>query len=425
MAITAGETLSLNGLAAATGQTTKSLSAAKGNTTGPIALSSFGIDAVGSLSGYTYLVENTNEAFTLGFTGAGSNFSRISTRSANFTWLVTSGTLISLTTNNGASATFSVGDMANPDNILDSVVSHNIRVTFADGFNDHATGYNTPVNKTIYSVDSYDGNTSALCLTADSPIFLSDGTIKEIGDIEEGDVLRGYRIDGITTIDNTHFLDLSNSSLDAVVSDVVVENVIFSFAEKIYTINDGEVSATAEHPMFIKDSTDDMYRFKQIGRLSIGDKLIKHTENSNLEEIEVTSITVNDETTEIVSIDVSGDDTYLVNGYITHNKDEGNTHVDMDGPTAPTVVSYTHPNLTWSGGAADAVSVSGITAYDVQISTSATFSVLAKDESNWDVASMQLAGGFIAAGTYYARVRNVQSGLKSAWKTSTAFSVVI
>ena len=38
MAITAGETLSLNALGSATGQATKSLSAAKGNTTGPISL---------------------------------------------------------------------------------------------------------------------------------------------------------------------------------------------------------------------------------------------------------------------------------------------------------------------------------------------------------------------------------------------------
>ena len=30
---------------------------------------------------------------------------------------------------------------------------------------------------------------------------------------------------------------------------------------------------------------------------------------------------------------------------------------------------------------------------------------------------MQLAGGFVAAGTYYARIRNVQSGLKSGWTT--------
>ena len=425
MAITAGETLSLNALAGATGQTTKSLSAAKGNTTGPISLSSFGIDAVGSLGGYTYLVENTTEAYSLGFTGAGSNFSRISSRGANFTWSVTSGTLISLSANNGASATFAVGDMSNPDNILDSVVAHNIRVVFADGFNGHATGYNTPINKTIYSVDSYDGNSSTLCLTSDSPIILSDGTVKEIGDVEEGDVLRGYRIDGITDITGKNFLDLSIDSLTATESDVVVENVIFSFAEKIYTINDGEVSATSEHPMFIKDSTDGKYRFKQIGRMNVGDMLVKQSNESNLEEIEVISISVIDETSEIVSIDVSGDDTYLVNGYITHNKDEGNTHVDMDGPTAPTTVSYTHPNLSWSGGTADAVSTSGITAYDVQISTSATFATLTKDESNWNAASMQLAGGFIPAGTYYARVRNIQSGLKSGWSTSAAFSVVI
>jgi hypothetical protein len=106
--LTSGNTLSLNGLASATGQTTKSLSAAKGNTTGPISLSSFAIDSVGSISGYTYAVEGTSEVYTLGFNGAGSNFSRISARSANFTWSVPAGSYISLTTNSGASATFTV-----------------------------------------------------------------------------------------------------------------------------------------------------------------------------------------------------------------------------------------------------------------------------------------------------------------------------
>ena len=66
MAITAGDTLSLNALGSATGQATKSLSAAKGDTNGPISMTSFGIDGVDSLSGYTYAVENTNETYTLG-----------------------------------------------------------------------------------------------------------------------------------------------------------------------------------------------------------------------------------------------------------------------------------------------------------------------------------------------------------------------
>ena len=36
----------------------------------------FAIDAVGSLSGFTYVVENTSENYTLGFTNEGGRFDK-------------------------------------------------------------------------------------------------------------------------------------------------------------------------------------------------------------------------------------------------------------------------------------------------------------------------------------------------------------
>ena len=176
--LTSGDTLSLNSLGSATGQGTKSLSAAKGDTTGPIAMSSFAIDSVGSVTGYTYAVESTTETYTLGFTGDGANFGRISSRAANFTWSVPAGSYITLGTNSGVTATFSISSM-NPQSpgaqtALMSAQSNTIRCVFVDGFNDHVTGYNTNKDKTVYSVDSYDGNSTALCLTIDSPINLCE-----------------------------------------------------------------------------------------------------------------------------------------------------------------------------------------------------------------------------------------------------------
>ena len=429
MAITSGDTLSLNSLGSATGQATKSLSAAKGNTTGPIAMSSFGIDSVDSISGYTYIVEDTSEAFTLQFSGAGSNFTRISSRGANFTWSIpTQGGFLSLSTDAGATRTFSVSSM-NPQSpsaqtSLQGVATHVIRAVFNDGFNDHATNYNSPFNKTVYSVDSYDGNSIALCLTTDSPVILSDGTTIQAGDLEEGMKLKGYSFNGLGTDSEFKFLEWSTDELDGTEKEVTVVSIIYSFADKYYSLNGGEVTATAEHPLMVKDIDTGEYKFKEILTIKSGDKLIKHTE-SGLVEVEIITNEVVSETVEIVSIDVEQDDTYLVNGYVTHNKDEGNSQTDFDGPTAPTSVSYSHPNLSWSGGTADTNSVGGITGYDVQVSTVSNFSSLTVDQSNWDATSMQLAGGFVSAGTYYARVRNVQSGLKSGWTTTGAFSVTL
>ena len=199
------------------------------------------IDSVGSITGYTYAVENTNETYTLGFTGAGSDFSKISSRSANFTWSVPAGSTISLDSNNGSSAVFSVSNRTNAptQTILQNVSSNTIRVVFADGFNLDATGYNTNKDKTVYSVDSYDGNSTALCLTADTPVTLADGSILEIGDIEEGMKLKGYSIDGLLPSSEMNFLDWNSETLDVSEIEVTVQNIVYSFSEKIYNINNG------------------------------------------------------------------------------------------------------------------------------------------------------------------------------------------
>ena len=133
------------------------------------------------------------------------------------------------------------------------------------------------------------------------------------------------------------------------------------------------------------------------------------------EEVSIENIEIIDEDIEIVSIDVTNTDTYLANGFITHNKG-GNSHTDFDGPTAPTSVSYSHPSLSWSGGTADTDSAGGITGYDVQVDNNSDFSSPVIDETNWDATSIQLSG-VLSPGTYYARVRNIQSGLRSAYQT--------
>lgn len=413
--LTSGNTLSLNSLASATGQTAKSLSAAKGNTTGPISLSSFAIDSVGSITGYTYAVEGTSEAYTLGFNGAGSNFGRISSRAANFTWSVAAGSYISLTTNSGASATFTVGTMnpqgAGSQTALMGVQTHTLRAKFVDGFNDHATSYNTNIDKTVYSVDSYDGNSTALCLTIDSPVLLADGTIVEAGDLSEGDVLKGFSIGGLGTDSDSTFLDWSSSDLTKTEKDVTIVGLTYSFASRYYNINSGEVTATAEHPMLVKDSVSGDYLFKEMFNLVVGDKLVK----GDGSEVNITSISIVEKTTEIVSIDVESEDTYMVNGYITHNKG-GNTFTDLASPGAPTSLAYASPFVNWV--APSSVGTTGITAYDVQIDNNSDFSSLAYDYSEWSSTSIEV-NTLLTAGTWYIRVRAIDQGLKGTWATLT------
>ena len=84
MARSSGDTLSLNNLAGALGQTQNSnvsLDTLNSSAGTQVSIDEYGIDSVGqTLSGYTYAVEGTNETYEVTFGGAGSKFSNIRNR---------------------------------------------------------------------------------------------------------------------------------------------------------------------------------------------------------------------------------------------------------------------------------------------------------------------------------------------------------
>jgi len=308
---------------------------------------------------------------------------------------------------------------ASPQTILQSIITHTVSATFADGYNDHigsGNGYNVARTKTVYSVDSYDGNSTALCLTIDSPVTLADGTIVEAGDLNEGDLLKGFSIGGLSVDSDGTFLDWSTNSLSTTPKDVTIVNLTYSFASRYYDINNGEVTATAEHPMLVKDSVSGDYLFKEMFNLVVGDKLVKGDNT----EVDITTIEIVEKTTEIVSIDVESEDTYMVNGYITHNKG-GNTHTDLPAPGAPTSVTYTDPNITWT--APSSTGTTGITAYEWQIGTTNTFTTITHTADEWSTNIVEVFS-LILAGTFWFRVRAIDQGLKGAWSTPLEFTVV-
>lgn len=416
--LSSGDTLSLNALAGATGNTqgaNVSLSTIKGSAVST-ALSSYAIDSVDSISGYTYIVEDSNETYTLTFSGAGSNFSQITGRSDNFTWGITGGSKITL--NSGTedyTALVNVGTMQDtaPQTTLQSAVLHTLSVTFADGYNHHATNYNVARTKPIYSVDTYDGNTVSLCLKSDTLVTLIDGTEMEIGDLIEGDKVKGYSLNNFDSSKN--ILDWSyEGSLTPEETEVEVINVVYSFVEQIYNINNDEIFATGEHPFVV--NSNGVRKYKVVKALEIGDFLIK----GDGSEVEITSLEIEEGTVEIVSLDVSGVNTYLANGYITHNKDEGNTHTDLGAPGAPQNLAYTsvdgeNKNLTWTAGTSSGTT--GITAYDIQVDNNSDFSSPIFDYSEYNSTTLNVVA--LSPGTHYARVRSIDHGLKSSWATLT------
>lgn len=422
--LSSGDTLSLNNLATATDQSTKSMGTIAGSVATPISMSAFAIDSVGSLSGFTYVVENTSEDYVLGFGAAGGRFTKISEQKKNFDWSVSGGSYFSSASYSQAGAgsgsiTLSAGDMVNSGALI-GATSHTLSVTFADGFNDHATNYNSARTKTVYSVDSYDGNAASLCLVSDSPIEKVDGTMVEIGDLSEGDELKGYSLAGLSETSDSNYLEWSTDNLGETQKNVRVVNITYSFSNKIYNINNGEVKGTHEHPMLVKDSTDGLYRFKRLISIELGDKLIRAVDGS-LTEVEVTSIVLENEDVEIVSMDVEVQDTYLVNGYLTHNKGS-DSHTDLAAPGAPTSISINGAQTVISWTAPSSVGTTGITAYDWTLSPNSDYSspVTNGNETEWSSTSINLAGQGISldpGNTYYFRVRAIDQGLAGTYGT--------
>lgn len=299
-----------------------------GSVSTPINMSDFAIDAVSSIAGFTYVVENTNDVYELTFSGAGTRFDKISSIPDNYTWTINpdgANTVqyITIIGTPSSSCDIAVSDM-NPEapsaqETIMTIKEHTITASFHDGFNLQATNYNTDITKTIYSVDSYNGNT-ALCLTSDTLIELSDGTEIEIGDVMQGDELVGYDIVGLGDADKD-YLGWSTDALSMTPTTVRVVSVTFGFSDTIYNINNGDIKATIEHPLLAFDGVDNLYKFKEAGTLTTEDKLVTETGLVDITSIEIET----GNNVEIVSIDVETQDTYVVNGYINHNKG-GDTH---------------------------------------------------------------------------------------------------
>ena len=156
--------------------------------------------------------------------------------------------------------------------------------------------------------------------------------------------------------------------------------------------------------------------------LTTDDKLIK-SESGSLVEVPITSITIESSDVEIVSIDVEEQDTYLVNGYVTHNKG-ANSHDDLAAPGAPSSITYTQGTDTLSWTAPSSVGTGGITAYDWAIDNNSDFSSPIVSATEWSATSIVVqASHSLSTGTYYFRVRAIDQGLAGTYGTLT-FSYV-
>ena len=290
-------------------------------------LTSFAIDSVTpNLPTFTYIVESTTENASFSFGTSGSLFStKVSIQANNYTCSF-------------SNANFTVGSpvYANtsfpitPASIAQSTYSEAssvLTLSYADGYNLAATGYNTPSTKTLYAVDVYNTiNQPDFCLLFGTKITKADGTIVNVEDLSVGDTIKAWVPDGLPDEDQNsesdqvdwRFYMLENQS--GSYQEVNVADIVFNFASGYYDLNGGLIKATGTHPLWIWDSEIEKYRFKNIEDVLIGDLVVTYDTITGLNEVEITDIEVIIEDVEIVTLNVENADVYLANGIISHNK---------------------------------------------------------------------------------------------------------
>lgn len=305
-----------------------SLNARNGSAGTQVSFGSFAIDSVtANVPTYTYIVESTTESATFSFGSAGAvHGTRVGSVAANYTVTFDNANFSVGSPTLGSSPSFPI----TPASIAASTYSEaesTLSMTYADGFNTAATGYNSTTTKKLYAVDVYNTiNQPDFCLLFGTQITLASGASMNVEDLVVGDRIKAWVPAGLPDESQDpdsdqldwRFYMLGEQSGSA--QDVVVNDITFNFAAGYYDLNNGLIKATGTHPLWVNDVEINKYHFKAIQDVVIGDKVVTYDETNGLTEIEVTDIGVITEDIEIVTLNVENADVYLANGVISHNK---------------------------------------------------------------------------------------------------------
>ena len=194
----------------------------------------------------------------------------------------------------------------------------------SDGFNDHATRYNTAITKTIEIQDTY-GGLAIACFLPGTLILMSDGTEKPIEEINVGDEVMSLDLPGLPDEDLGYLewksftmrpMDLED--LEGLVErnrkTAFVENLFYDYMDGYYSINNGYLKVTREHDLFTYD--DSKWRWNTAKELKEGMKLLNYLgETVNIDSVEW----IEDEV-EVINFDVEPLDIYYAGGVLVHNK---------------------------------------------------------------------------------------------------------
>ena len=321
----------------------------------PVKMSDFSISAVDEgVSGFTYLWEQTSEDYEVEFSNAGSLFNkRIANRTENVSWSF-DGTLDVSFGGADYIAEVTAGTITNTDGAIAGTFnqSGSIMAKFAedgqsDGFNDHATRYNTSVSKSIEIVDTYGG--VPICLLFGSMVSKSDGTTIKVEDLNIGDEILSVSLPGSTDESSGNWEnDTFNQSGSFPANTTTVKRMMYEFSNSYYNINNGQELITGEHHMLYRKAGNENWVWKTAPNFSVGDYLMDKGGN----EVAISSLenNVNPDGYEVVQLDVEPDDFYVGQTFLVHNKGSNSE------PTYPTTkFSNQSGDFTLGGDLGDTV----------------------------------------------------------------------
>jgi len=304
-----------------------------------IKMSDFSIDSVDSVDGYAYHWEETTEEYYLRFSGEGSRFkTKIGSVNDNFEWKSTKGagndfnisaginnitaSVAAIAISNANTGTGDDSDFfpAGTNNIVTGISCSFKEDGQSDGFNDHATNYNTILDKAVTVVDAYGGSPS--CLLEGTPIEMADGTTKKVEDLDIGDVVLSMNMPGQLDEDEDdwrkcRFGDEKTETFTQ--HSASVQDINFDFVRSYWNINNGEEMITGEHEMLYKPIGENIWMWNLPPNMLVGGHLM----DKNGEEVLITKLeqVIDDEDGfEVVQIDVEPLDVYFGKTFLVHNK---------------------------------------------------------------------------------------------------------
>ena len=274
---------------------------------------------------FTYVVESTTENAQFSFSSTGSLFySKVQQVANNYTCSFDNVNFTAGTRTFGTGPTIVPLTPAAVAAANYSEASSILTMKYEDGYNLNATNYNTVTTKTLYAVDVYNTiNQPDFCLLFGTKIQLANGTEINVEDLNIGDEIKAWVPTGLpdetldgTDSDETEWRFFQQTEISGNTQNVTVSDLIFNFASGYFSLNDGLINATETHPLYVWDNEIEKYKFKNVGDILPGDKVIMQDET----EVEITNIEIVTADVEIVTVNVENADVYISNGLISHNK---------------------------------------------------------------------------------------------------------